>query len=609
MDTQQTNDLTFTKVNDLDLKLNEVLDLVTDINPEGSTTLKDLTAQINTKANNINTKVNTVKDNSETLLTNTTSLKTDVENITTNVDNLSTTTSTIKQTAENNSTKLNTILENLENQTGIDTTELENKILETNNNIETLNTNVNDIADDITTINSNTATIRSNVNSMSLDVDNINLNTASTKEDHKYIKGKLNEILKRIGTAEEEFTDDPYKLNLDYTGKLAENPNPSNYACFEFNKDINFGRFINSTFAYTTGSSFSFKASITYTSEKSFSLYCKQTNFYKYPTVSAGTNTYVFEGSDIAVTNGEIVITFFAGMENILIHNFKLELFAENVEILNKPRKYFVHNSPEKICISKVKDDNGYYLELSKENLNPALLKQEYTLGQNDVSNYQLTYSFYTYLNQTKDIVKVETFTELNNYCYTRYDNNYALRKFSSVPGICTDIGYFSGNAVTQNYIYVSDNINVQFATTRVSPNTAIILTKHTSLISNKICNTCNVMCTNIFDNTDKQATVFTDFAGNNYLFVKSTGLLYEIGFGKNATAYYDKSNPLQVNVYLNDNGYCVKHKILLSEDKTTATPITSKIIGSYDSFFETDSNVYFVEKDGNLYMFKTTEE
>lgn len=558
MDIEQTTELSFTKINEIDTKVNEILDVVTDSNPESSTTLKELTNEIKTNTELIEEKVNSVID------------------------------------ALNNGAEL-------------DTSELENKISQTTTSIENLSADLTNIADDITSINSSTSTIRTNITSMVTDVDKIYESTTSTKEDHKYIKGKLNEILRRLGTTDEEFTEDPFKLNLDYAGKLTENRNTTNYDFIEINKTLPFDNYINATLAHTTGTTYSFKASITFTTESSVQyIYCREKNKNYSQRFYAGTHTHVFEGNDLTVTNGEIVLTFYGGNENFTLHNFKLEIFADNVVILNKAKnKYFVHTTPEKICISKVKDNNGYCLELNKEHLNPALLNQEYTLGQSNVSNYQFTYSFSSYLNTIKDMVKIETYTNLDNYSYTRYDNNYSNRRFTNTPTISTDLGYFAGNSVTQNLIYITSNTNVQFGSTRVNPNSSYNLTNHTSILPNKVCATCNVLCTNIFDGNDKQAFVLTDFAGNNYLYVKSTALLYNIGYGINTTAFFDKTNPLQVNVYLNDNGNCVQHKILLSEDKTTATPIISKIIGTYDSYFETDSNIYFVEKDDSLYMYK----
>lgn len=62
-----------------------------------------------------------------------------------------------------------------------------------------------------------------------------------TATNYNAIDNKLNEILTTLkkNNGEETFTEDPFKLNMPYNGKIETDRNPSNYDCYEINKEFN----------------------------------------------------------------------------------------------------------------------------------------------------------------------------------------------------------------------------------------------------------------------------------------------------------------------------------------------------------------------------------
>ena len=96
MEIEQTTELTYIKVDDMDKKINEILDMVTDSNPEASTTLKELTNEIKTDTESIKTKVNSNSDKLDTIIENQsqgasvdlTSIETSLSNITTSLSKI-----------------------------------------------------------------------------------------------------------------------------------------------------------------------------------------------------------------------------------------------------------------------------------------------------------------------------------------------------------------------------------------------------------------------------------------------------------------------------------------------------------------------------------------
>lgn len=553
MDINQSTELSYVKINEIDTKVNEILDMVTDSNPESSTTLKELTNEIKTK--------------------------------TTNIEN-----------------KVTTILENNNNVPEIDTSTLETQVAEMSSKIADMDTKV-------TTINSNASTINRNVGLINTDVTKIKDNY-STRFQVETINGKLDKLLKRVTIDNyEEFTEDPYKLNLDYTERLEINRNPDNYDCKEINYEFVTKNSIVTMIGDCDSNTFSYNITFTFTTTEDFLYVYFRTQA---KTISqyirgAGTHTITFSESDIEKPNGRIIYALYVSGNEITVHNVKCEIWGTNAKIFGDTPKYKIFNGVNYIAISKCENNKGYYLSLDKLNLHPGLLKEEYILAEENVKDFAYGYVTIKHAGIYKDYTCFRNYVKLDNIYVAVYGEDYHKYQMgSSYPAAMCSLGYYDGTNMYGTYLYSSSYAYPTASLFRHGDNTQYATTS--SVCKQECSYIASISNLNPKNRFSLFSGIVTDLKGINYLFISNSNnqkFSLEIGYGKNATAFYDKDNPLNIRVYLNDNGYCVKYNILLNEDKTSAIILNNKIIGTYDYYYETDSDVYFVEKDKQLYMFK----
>lgn len=556
MEIEQTTELTYTKVEDIDKKINEILDMVTDSKPESSTTLKELVNEIKSDTDNLETKVDT-------------------------------------------------ILENQASGGNFDTTNLENQINEIKTNFNSLNTNIDEMNNDITTTNSNVATNKNNINSIKSTVESIQDKMPSTI-DNNSMKQKLDEILRYIKKEDgaEEFTDDPFKLDLEYSERLELHRNPSNYDFIEINGDREIRKYILILMANCEGTTFDYNITFTFTCTEQVNLSYFTSFDSPGQTFQAGTHTVNKSGKDITIKNNKILFNYYKTGGNMTLHYLKFEIFGNNAIIIPKRNKFKVCNCLNKISINKVENNNGYYLVLdSNDTLTPDLLKQTYTLGASNVRDICYTFNFYESMNQKYIIAPYLCYVSDNYYFNSDYGNGYNVYEYTSLPCLDCSVGYFDKSYMHGCSTMLYSTLHPCAYTFKTHQTVNDRNTVSTSL-SYTIANTIAVNDLNINDNTEKRACILTNFNGINYLYYYNN-ILLELGYGKYPTAYFDKENPLKINAYLNDNGYCVKYIIILSSDKKSAQIISKKIIGTYDAYFETNSDIYLVEKGNELYMFK----
>lgn len=620
MDTKQTNELTYTKVNEIDTKINEILDMVTDSNPENSTSLKEIANDIKSATDNLNIT-------NQKILENTKNIKKEVSDTKINTDSIIANTSFIKVDTDNilikledNSEKLDNIISNQGNQTIIE--DIENNLSDITEHMATLNvsmdtlnnsfdnvsstcnslqTIIEDQNNNITTINSNTATIKSNVSSIQTSVKNIEDNIPSAEKYNK-IDHKLNEILKSIRKNEiEPFNEDPYKLEMPYTGTIGSFTNTSNYAFIE-NTHERESRFLINTIAYTSQDTYSLKFKVNFTCSSRVNFFFYKSNIgYTYKNFEAGTHTFELNQENCPSSDHRIIINFQAD-NPVIVHYALLELFAENVVILNKPRKYKIFHSVDKIVISKVENNNGYYLELDKKNLTPELLKQDYVLDMENVLDYSCGYNLMSHHGEKYSLAR--------NRCYISKDTSMLYCQFLDTnPSLVASYGpsFDCGfNFVTHSYTYFSyleleSSSNIYAKYKGYSGGSGSKFT----LESGKVCQTSLVCDLNRFDITEKRISLLTNIQGETYILYNDIKNL-KLGRGLNATAFYDINDPSKINVYMNDGGYCVK-SVVQKNDDNTFTLLSQTIIGTYDAYFETAGDIYFVQKNEKLYMFKKT--
>lgn len=586
-----TIDKTMNEVKELQekdsLTLNEIDNNVKKILKFGTGGAVDLTEVI-TEIDNNATKLSTIETNICSIdvkldenSTKTTEISDKIDDLSTNLSEITTKSNTINEKVENIDSNVETIITQTENLT-------------------TMNNN-------ITTINSNTATTNNNVSTIKTNVEKITNSLPSGNYNNEVIQ-KLDEILKTVkqNANEETFTDDPYKLDMEYTGKIEEHRNPTNYDCIEFIGDFETNGYFCSFIADCEDETFSFNVDITYTLQNPTSSIHKFMIAGSFPDqfidIETGTHTLNITKEDITLKDNKIV--FLINTYNkITVHHVKVQLYANNVLIVPKKQKFKVRNAYDKITLIKFENNNAYYKILDKTDaLNPSMLNSQYVLGAEKVIDYDYSFNVVSFLNKKYALEPYIMKIDFAQDYYYDFASGHVAGSEKSYPCHSCNLGYFKTDGTSYGTIIGAFSINAvypyyaYFSGTSESKNRIMFKGK-------EICASVLVEDLSLFDNTNKTAYIFTTAKGINYLYINNSCNL-EIGYGKNVTAYYDKENYNKINVYMNDNDYCVKTVLLLNDTKTGASVVSKKIIGTYDAYFETCSNVYFIEKKGELYMY-----
>lgn len=427
------------------------------------------------------------------------------------------------------------------------------------------------------------------------------------------------------------FEEDPYKLEEDFTGYTKGETifNTTDYVeCtkpYIINNILekNYELYVSSFAVYCEGDSFDMNFTIDVTTTNSSSIIEITLPDTTIGSSNINKKTYsLVEGRNIITdtitginvnSNGNYVKMRFTN-DKATVNNFKIEVIGQNIFILTKPAKYKVFSKHNETIISKVENNNGYCLILNSSNMNPSDLKKDYKLIQADVRDFQcikgtyqlLSVSFngfhcYGYLNLDGLIYqKVE---DSNDFFVPNQERSETLvaidnadsQKFFKTYHICNNGNkislFFAGNA-----LYTGYSINLLGASHDIAANVSVICDNY-----NKI-------------NTEPSRIILTKKDGTNILFfqVSSTASRLELGLGRNVTAYYDKDTRNVIYAYMKVGDKMVKKTIAFTESTDedgnvveSASITSQKIIGTYDYYFETDSNKYFVVKDNKLYMFK----
>lgn len=582
MDIKQALDLTYVKVEEVQKKLEDI-----------SNNLEDTESILNgTSIDEIKTKVAETNSNLNEISSTINSLETKGEELSTNI--------------ASNSTKLDTIIEN-QSTSGI-TEELETAITSTNETCNNISTKVETINNNTTTINSNTATTNNNVTSIKNNIEKIKDNM-SLNYDSKVMIQKLDEIIKAVTTNSGDtlFATDPYKLDLEYSTKLEEHRNPTNKDFFEIAEETEYAknRYLFNIVADCEGSTFDFNLTLSYTvpdSESLKTLSLRSNSYEEFLEIESGTQTINVSRQNITVKDNFILFDIFSYAQ-ITVHYLKIELICNNVIILPKRKKFKVRNAYDKIAISKIENKKAYYLILDKTKaLYPALLNKEYVLDEENVIDYDYSIDTMEYLSKKYSIEPYKCKIDTAMRYYSNYANGLVTSSETQMPCLTCNIGYndLSGfwSSVLEFYSPNCPYAYISNVTTNYENRNRI------SYKNKELCSSGLVEDLTRFSSENKIAYIITTIKGYNYIYVNAN-CYCEVGYGNNVTAYYDKDNPNKINMYMNDNGYCVKYVLLINDSKTSITTLSKKIIGSYDAYFETSGDVYFVEKNGQLFMYK----
>ena len=586
--------------------------------------------EIKTNVDDIKTSVETIKTSSENLGT----IKDDVTNIKGNVNTINTNSGTIKTDVES----VKNIVENL--QTDLD-------------NLDTKSTNIKTNVDNIIT---NNTSISNKVDGIDEKIDEIKtkVENSSTPEDmatNTELSNKTNQI---IGTSDVDLTkiydkidemtnylgknpvplpfdDDPYKLNEEFTGyNSAETYRTSDsFECitpYLINGDNGNGYYYITCFGvYCEDNTYTVKFTADVEVPQVMKIEVIQQGNYLNDTkniflnLTAGRNLINETMTFTKREDNYIRIRF--TMANAKVNSFKVELFGKNASITTKPYKYKVFCKNDKILISKLKDHCGYYLELKTNELSPEDLKKKYELAYNNVKDFQAVYGTYYFststLTNTFTKIICKDFITLDGYNKMQTETGDIIDAYSAGIALnCSCIDKASYVSFSRSFLLcLGSDGKYKYSGITNSFYGVTDLTQIESLI-NKAFRPApvNDMYDLVFVRGYDWSTIVRKTDGTNVLYLdyKDDSVTLDLGFGENVTAYYEKNNRNCINVYMKVGTKMIKKVVNITEttDEENVTTksaeiVSQNVIGTYDFYYETPSNCYFVVKDDELYLFK----
>ncbi|MGN1208134.1 MAG: hypothetical protein ACI4TI_01555 [Christensenellales bacterium] len=447
---------------------------------------------------------------------------------------------------------------------------------------------------------------------------------------------KINENVNKIASyidgniLTEEFQEDPFKLDEEYVGYTPGGTTFNTTDSIECLKSFtmnnengkNASNYLRFFSVYCEGDTFNVKIYCDLETETETTLELEFSNTTigttsitkkSYP-IAVGRNIIneIIEDVNVSTLGNYVKIKF--NKKGITVNSYKIEVVGKNVKILSKPSKFKVFSKNGTTLISKLEDNNGYCLELDSNKLNPANLEKSFKLVKENVIDFGAIFGKYKY----------NTLTFNSPLCYSYIDLEGA--PFNKV-----------GNSDTLLFptIYKSENLSLQDNTNTYAffKNFFIEMNSYIRLAygKNTITSTSDYSfliasqddisrITTIIDNYNETVATASDKIilmkkdGTNMLYFKisSSATMLDLGKGTNVTAYFDKNTNKLVRVYMKIGDKMVRKTVLFEtttddsgSSSETGTIIEQKIIGTYDFYFETENECYFVVKDDKIYMFK----
>lgn len=618
MDIEQKTDLTYVKIEEIDKKINKMIDDISDLSPfsdDSNNTAKIASISSNVvtiMGQNVNVKTDTEKllTDTSTLINDSNSIKTNTEILIDDTSTLKNDTDTLKIDVSTIKTTMETISDNLES--GFDLSEI--------------NTSLNTKAEEIKT---NIDTSKNEICDSIKGVDNI---------DITQINDRLNAMTTFLGKFPTplDFEEDPFKLDEEFTEYIPNGEIYNNhdfmieYEQYNVNENSNNGYNCFAFLAvYCEDETFDLKLTIDVDNPNT------NCNIEIIPfgySINNVNNTFInlVQGNNLisqtitfnsAPENNNKFIRFRFTNSNVTINSYRIDVYGKNISILTKPTPYKIFCKKNKILISKLYKNNGYILELETDKLNPADLNKTYTHEFSKILDFHEIYATYyqDYYSLTSHFTKIicKDYITLSNKNYFQVEDAEEYNAFSvGLNFSCSliDNAHYSAFArafflsISSDGKAYSSGINPQFYGYINSTylGELINLSAKTTLIYDMY---------NIHKTTTSEIyTIATLTDGSNVLYLQylNGASTLNLGFGKNLTAYFEKDNRNCIHVYMKVGDKMVKKIVNITETTdeegvtTKSAEITSeKVIGTYDFYFETPSDKYFVLKDDKLYLFK----
>ena len=430
--------------------------------------------------------------------------------------------------------------------------------------------------------------------------------------------------------------DDPYKLDADFTGYTAGETTFNTTDSFEITKPYilnengnNYAYYLAYVGVYCESETFDvkFTADLNLTDASTLRIECPEgyldgtTKTYKTISLSAGKNI-VCETSTVIVSPKGNWVFFKLPGAGTTVSSVKVEVFGKNVCILNKPQNYKIFSKNGETIISKLENHNGYVLKLDNNKLNPVDLTKDYELYVENIKDFHCIRNHYDYYIDISMIVPgflCLSIVDLDGYGRQRLDKATNMRKIASSGIFMSNCKAFDLTQKTNLYecFYVGIQGvagNQLWFSTLNQGSTASVngLNDTYYLIANFAVVEDNFDVCYLKYNEAKTVQVHKNGHVVLQYSLENQSETIDLGIGRNVSAYYDKTDKNKIYVYMKVGDKMVKKTVEIcdnTDENGTVTHsfniIEQKIIGTYDYYFETPTDKYFVVKNNQLYMFK----
>ncbi len=468
--------------------------------------------------------------------------------------------------------------------------------------------------------------------------NNNNNNNNCNENSIKDLSDKIDNIAEILGAslAPVEFEDDPYKLDADFTSYTPGETTFNTTDSYEITKPYilnengnNYAYYLAYVGVYCEDETFDIKltADLTLTDASTLRIECPDGNLdgttrtYKTISLGAGKNI-ICETSTVIVSQKGNWVFFKLPGAGTTVSSVKVEVFGKNVCILNKPQNYKIFSKSGETIISKLENHNGYVLKLDNNKLNPVDLTKDYELYVENVKDFHCVRNHYDYYIDISMIVPgflCLSIVDLDGYGKQRLDKATNMRKIANSALFMSNCKAFDLTQKTNLYecfyIGISGVAGQQlYFSTLNQGSTASVngLNDTYYLIANFAVVEDNFDVCYLKYNEAKTVQVHKNgHVVLQYSLIKNSEKI-DLGIGRNVSAYFDKTDKNKIYVYMKVGDKMVKKTVEICDNTDESGTVThsfniieQKIIGTYDYYFETPTDKYFVVKNNQLYMFK----
>lgn len=319
--------------------------------------------------------------------------------------------------------------------------------------------------------------------------------------------------------------------------------------------------------------------------------------------ISTETSEYSFEFSSTIQNTAHYATVHFSGTK-INLYYVKLEIFANNIFILNKPNVHNVYYYNNYYYLSDCSGQTAKYCIIHKDNLTTT---DDIVWVDSGIPAIEMVFSANSTYTQSVEIPDVVSFAflKLNNKMIIKNNllNGENLPTNTSIYHISATLpdSSYSVKLLLLNYsdsLAENDCLTKTFSKTIINTggNTAL-----SSLVEPFASIECGASLVNSYIKNNYYPSVITRPDG--HLAMHYYQAVIELPFGINPTLYMLNKEKNQYALFSKVGNQIVKYEISFAPGKLTL--LNTSVVGYYDKYFMGANNDYFILKDNKIHYYK----